>query len=421
MEKVKINLIGSSLYSILIALKLSKYKKFKISIYEKSPNFLNAFSSIKIENYFCNPGFHAFEGIRSHKILNYLKKEFSIKFKKKQKSRGLIIGDDLIDSRIGYNFWPNRIIKKYKLKPQVLKVNNRNSFNINKKYIKYLHKNLGNNLEIENTLQLIYPWFFPNNYRTLTKDEGLNFLDKVRTKKINHTYYVPLQNLFANMINLIKKKLIKEKIKIYLNKDIKFFRNKEGEVEVNLGKKKMHGISIVTLPIFSVISSILDYDIKVKKLKKNKYYTALVKADKSNILNDFSEIIVSSHKTKGLRRISNYSFLNDLKSNIYQFEFLEDPKFKSVEIQINSYINEITKIINLNTNQNIVIKLVGFKFLRYIFSPKNKYLNDLIIKLEKYFKKSSKVFIPRNITWPINTNKQYIFSETDVPKILKLL
>ena len=38
-------------------------------IYEKSKNFLNSFSSIKIEKKNCNQGFHAFESIRSEKLI----------------------------------------------------------------------------------------------------------------------------------------------------------------------------------------------------------------------------------------------------------------------------------------------------------------------------------------------------------------
>lgn len=49
MVKKNINLIGSSLYSVFLALELSKTKKYNIAIYEKSKNFLNSFSSIKIE------------------------------------------------------------------------------------------------------------------------------------------------------------------------------------------------------------------------------------------------------------------------------------------------------------------------------------------------------------------------------------
>ena len=74
--KKNVNLIGSSLYSIFLALELSKNKNLKINIYEKTNNFLNAFSSISLGRNLCNPGFHAFEGTRSRNLLNYIKKKF---------------------------------------------------------------------------------------------------------------------------------------------------------------------------------------------------------------------------------------------------------------------------------------------------------------------------------------------------------
>ena len=85
MLKKNINLIGSSLYSIFLALELSKSKKYNIAIYEKSKNFLHSFSSIKIGKKNCNPGFHAFESIRSDKLLKSLKNNFNINLKEKKK------------------------------------------------------------------------------------------------------------------------------------------------------------------------------------------------------------------------------------------------------------------------------------------------------------------------------------------------
>ena len=72
--KKNINLIGSSLYSIFLAFELSKDKNLKINIYEKTNNFLNAFSSISVGNNLCNPGFHALKALGPETFLNILKK-----------------------------------------------------------------------------------------------------------------------------------------------------------------------------------------------------------------------------------------------------------------------------------------------------------------------------------------------------------
>ena len=182
--KKNINLIGSSLYSIFLAFELSKDKNLKINIYEKTNNFLNAFSSISVGNNLCNPGFHAFEDVRSTKLLNYIKKNFNIKLKKINKSRGIILDKYIIDPRTSIKKWPEQIIKKFNFENKLTKIRPDEIVKkIDKNYIDYLHINLGDNLELENTLQLIYPWFFPNNYRSSLKDEGSIFLDKIRSKK----------------------------------------------------------------------------------------------------------------------------------------------------------------------------------------------------------------------------------------------
>ena len=81
------------------------------------------------------------------------------------------------------------------------------------------------------------------------------------------------------------------------------------------------------------------------------------------------------------------------------------------------------KIIRSNTksNNDIKIKLINFKFLRFIFSPKNDDILKLSKKVSSLFKNKSNTILPREITWPINTNKQYFFSQIDIKMIEKLM
>jgi len=113
--KKKIVLIGLSLYSVSLALKIrSKAKHDDITIIEGSNKFINAFKSIKLKNYNLSPGFHALENIRSTKLINFLSKE--IRFQKISKTRGLLIGKNLISYLSNYNQWPKNILKKFKIK-----------------------------------------------------------------------------------------------------------------------------------------------------------------------------------------------------------------------------------------------------------------------------------------------------------------
>ncbi|WP_440655421.1 hypothetical protein [Candidatus Pelagibacter sp. HIMB1506] len=420
--KKNINLIGSSLYSIFLAFELSKDKNLKINIYEKTNNFLNAFSSISVGNNLCNPGFHAFEGVRSTKLLNYIKKNFNIKLKKINKSRGIILDKYIIDPRTSIKKWPEQIIKKFNFENKLTKIRPDEIVKkIDKNYIDYLHINLGDNLELENTLQLIYPWFFPNNYRSSLKDEGSIFLDKIRSKKIKHSYFIPTNGLFESLkLNIIKK--LKEKnISIFLKKDITL--KKEKNLIAYCEKKKLSGLNILTLPIFSIIPIIDGFKLKLPNIKSQKYYTALIKVNKKSVINNYLEMIVSSSKMKGLRRLSNYSLIRGRKDYIFQLEFVENNYFNNVNLQIFSYIEELKKIIILNNknNKNIKIKLINYKFLRFIFSPKNKDIQKLSKKISSFFKNTSNIILPREITWPINTNKQYFFSKIDTKMIRKSL
>ena len=416
--KKNINLIGSSLYSIFLALELSKNKNLKINIYEKTNNFLNAFSSISVGNNLCNPGFHAFEGLRSRKLIAHLKKKFNIKLKKINKSRGIILDKYLIDSRTPINNWPKEIIENFKLEDKLIKLEPKEvKKKINKEYIKYLYSNLGDNLELENTLQLIYPWFFPNNYRSNINDEGSIYLDKIRTKQIKHNYYIPLNGLFNSFKSLIIRKLKKNKINILLNKNISIKKN--FFLETYCENKKLSGLTVLTLPIFSIIPILEGFKFKLPKIKSQKYYTALIEVNQKTEINDFLEIIVSSSKLKGFRRLSNYSLIKNYKKNIFQIEFVQNNFFENIKFQLESYIKELEKIIQIKKKSkiDIKIKLIDYKFLRLIFSPKNQDIIKITKKVSSVFKNKSAIILPREITWPINTNKQYFFANNDIKKI----
>ena len=66
------------------------------------------------------------------------------------------------------------------------------------------------------------------------------------------------------------------------------------------------------------------------------------------------------------------------------------------------------------------VKLIGFKFVRNIFFPDFKFIESLSVFSKKYFNiKRDNILFPRQITWPINTNKHFLFSENDYNKTIK--
>ena len=109
--KKKVILIGLNLYSIILSLKIKRdFKNTSVTILEGSKNFLNAYKSIKIGKYRCNPGFHALENIRSNDLVKLFKKVLNLK--KIVRTRGLLIGNNLISFTSKYSDWPKEIKKK---------------------------------------------------------------------------------------------------------------------------------------------------------------------------------------------------------------------------------------------------------------------------------------------------------------------
>ncbi len=418
--KKKIYLIGLNLYSIFLSLKIKKdFKDFDVSILEASNNFLKAYQYIKIKNYYVNPGFHAFENVRSNELLKFLRKIITLKTI--SKTRGILIGNKLISYTDNFNRWPKDIIIKHKLKKKKIKINPiKNIKSINRSYLKYLTSNyFGKNVSYKNTISSAYPWFFPPNYHLMSNDEGSVFNDKIRKKIIKHSFVFPSNGIFFDIALSIKKLLKKEKIKVQLNKPIKFLKRKklisyEGYPELNNNKK------IVCVPVVPLTYSFNQKKLKIP-LKPVKYYTGLIEV-KNYIKSDidkFTEIVTSSEFAYGLTRISLYSDIFNIKKKIYQIEFIEHLNETHPDVQIEKIIKLISKFIKFKTENKSNVKLIGYGFVRNIFRPSKKLIDDLTKKSVNFFKDNKNVIFPRQITWPINSNKHLHYATEDYNKIIK--
>jgi len=421
-NKKKINIIGASFFSLFLAYHLSKKKKYEITVYEKSTKLLHSFNHINIAGIKINPGFHAFEKKRSRLLLNFLNKNFGLQFTEIKKGRGLIIDKYLINETIEYNNWPSKIINFYNLKKKNINYSLKQILkNSEKKYCTYLIKNLGNKLNFNNSLQLVYPWFFPKNYTLNSNDEGSKNLNLVRNKEISNSYCFPKKYLFESLSAKIFNKLKNNKVKFKFNCDTKFIFDKKSKVM--LGKKEIKGSNIICLPFFSIISNLNNNKIKIPKFKSYELFAGVIKSNYDNSLNEFTEIISSSQKLKYLKRISKIPNYGSEKEHYYQVEFLKDTKINDVNKQLKNYIKFLEYIV---INKKILEKKIKFeakgtKFIRFIFSPSDRKIKNLILKFKKFFKRQNNIIIPRFITWPINTNKQYFYSIFDEKLIKKLL
>lgn len=427
--KKKIYIIGLSLYSIIIALKIKKNFKEKISveIIEASKNFLNSYNSIKIGKYKCNPGFHALENIRSTKLLSFLRKY--IKFKKIKKTRGILIGDYLISYKDTFKQWPTFFVKKNKLSGKLINLKNLTHLKkikkISHKYLHYLKNNIcDNRMSFSNIINIIYPWFFPPNYKINSYDEGTLFNQKIRDGEINHSFLFPSSGLFHQISNKLKYLLDKKNVKFIKNKKLEFCNEGNDIIIENYHKKinKKDSLKIICVPVIPLFNSIKNKNFTFKKLEPVKLYTALIEVNNpiKNAFENYCEVIVSSEKTYGLRRISLYSEIVGIKNKkIYQVEFGEHKKIPNVEDQINDIISLFSQHIIFRDDKRNNIICLGYKFLRLTFSPNVSYLNTLADKVDKFFKKSNNILFPRKITWPINSNKHMHYASYDYNKFIK--
>lgn len=432
--KKKIYLIGLNLYSAFLALQIrSKDKNCDICIIEGTSNFINAYKKINIKNYILNPGFHALEDIRSKKLINVLKKE--IKFKKIFKTRGLIIGTNLISQQNSYEKWPLNILNKFKIKKKKVTLDPIKSLNyLNKNYLRYLTDNyFGKENSIKYTISASYPWFFPNNYDIISNDEAAIFNRKTRKKKIKHAFVFPKKGHFSEISNALRVILQKNNITIELNKPINFIKkNKriffEGYDSLNNSKYK----KIICIPVKP-----LNESIKKEKLNKSnkkkiipilkpiKYYTALIEIKNyiKSELDKFCEIIVSSEYAYGLIRISQYSDVFNIKNKkIYQIEFIEHSEKANINEQINDIMELFKNFISFKNTSSKNIKLIGYSWVRNIFRPNQKDIKKITSSTISFFKNKKNIIFPRQITWPINSNKHLLYAEEDYKKkILKFL
>ena len=414
--KKKINIIGCSFYSIALATQIKKDFKNKVSInfYDQSSKFLNAYKAIDVSDFKCNPGFHAFEDIRSNKLIRFLKK--FVKLRKIKKTRGILVNDELISYQS--NSWPKRFCSSYSIKKKKINISLKEyKKHLPIRYLKYLKNNIGDSrIKFSNSVGMFYPWFFPPNYRINSDDEGNLFNEKIRKKKIDHAFIFPLSGLFNEISINLRHHLVKLGIKFHFNKKINFFKFKK-KIFIHGIKDDKNSIYIICLPIIPLTSSLNNFDLKLSA-KPVKLYTALIetKTLQKNILDKYIETIVSSHNLIGLRRISLYSeILNIKKRKIYQIEFVEHQKFKSINVQLNHLINGLNKF----TNKSQKFELLGYNFVRVTFSPNFAKLNLISDKVEKFFLNDQKIYLPRKITWPINTNKQYQYAINDYKFIFK--
>lgn len=157
------------------------------------------------------------------------------------------------------------------------------------------------------------------------------------------------------------------------------------------------------------------------KLRPIKYFTGLIEIKNivKNDLDKFCEIIVSSEFAFGLIRISQYSDIFKIKNKkIFQIEFIQHSNERDVDLQIKKILNLLSNFVIFKNNKKN-IKLIGYTWVRNIFRPDKIYIKKITFDTIKFFKNKKNIIFPRQITWPINSNKHLLYAEEDYTKKIK--
>lgn len=402
-----VNIIGTSFYGCMLALNLRKLnKKIKINLIDQSSDIINAWKEINIDGYLINPGFHALEIPRSRALLDTLEK-IGVKFSTYNEPRGILMNNVL--KEYGYEFSKenNKLFSKIKKNIAVSDPNELIAkLNLNEK--KFISKSQNISMrEIKKKFGQVFPWFYSKNYRLVNDDEGNRYNNLVRDKKIVQNYAIPKNGLFSDISKKIRLELDKKKIDVFLNKKIDFSHLKKNKFFDD--KKELN---IITVPV-PFISSQLGSSKLLSKiiLKKMDYYLFLFEIENYERyeINNYTEIITLSSDVKGLKR---FSFPKSIKTK-------KNRKKLAIEVEIdpstnpNLIGNSLKKYLNnIGINENDIFNL-GHKKVRNTFFLKEGNYNEAITELDQLIANISNVLIPRYITWPINTNKQFWFSIED--------
>ena len=317
-------------------------------------------------------------------------------------------------------------MKKYNLKYKNFSLIDKEKFiSLNNRYLKYLKNNFSDKkTSFDDSINLSYPWFFPPNYKVNSKDEAAIFNQNIRDKKIRHSYVFPKDGLFENISKGLKKLLKKKGIKIKLNKPLKFLKYHndiyfDGYKDLNDKKN----FKIICIPVKPLSMSIVDDNITKNKLTPIKYFTGLVEVKNflKSDFDNFTEVITSSEFALGLKRISLYSDIFNIKGKkIYQIEFLEHLSEPQIDKQLKNILTLMTKFIKFKNKRKLEnLNLIGYSFVRNAFRPKKSEINNLTKQTIEFFEKKKNIIFPRQITWPINSNKHFIYANEDYKKIIK--
>ena len=428
-----INIYGGSLFGVLLAASISKYKKynhdFKIKIFEKNDTLLRGWSSRNIKEVNIDNGFHGIEMPRASKSSQLLEELLGKDLLSIHSNYRMIsINNKLIPFDASLSEWPQELsagLEKIRLK----KYSSDKNINLRLQMDAILnHTYLGEIIKfcskrhsekIEDSWHLFYPWFFPSEFSFVGDDEGALFQEKVRKRKILPSYLKPKNYIFESLILPVENAL--KNINIEINKD---FDVNKSFINKFVSHNKSNDINIWAASSFELLR-IFKPDIVNNFLSNKRYmHLFLFMANKNkykNWLKNFpripSEILSLSKDVSGIGRISfpqyglnNLNLIDEQKLIMVEY-YTKLEKVENLEIDsIRKYLNSIFRF---------DVKIYGNSLGRVV------YLNNSnqLLQAESILKESLNnacLNVPYKYWGPINMAKCGISADMTANSIIQL-
>lgn len=319
-------------------------------------------------------GYHALDENRSLITTNFFKKVLRNQFHKIKLNRGIVLKNNLFRYNEDFQNWPMDFQKFFKIGN--LDDNIKNDLSRKKiskiygiKFTDFAFDEITNSYptikwslehggKIENFIGLVYPWFFPKKFKTVTRDNEWNsFHDKKRISQ-NHFVLYPKNNGFQGFTDAIIKDIdkkyctIKKNIK---NLEININSTNNNISNIKVGNQLISGDVYFWCTSPVLLAKKLNIDSKIVKSGKIQkiIFGNFVFEKKLSV--PYHEILVGSLEHK-INRISFPGRIAKNTNNLIQVEFsFPENQFKYDEnFWKNSWMKslEILGIVKKNNHLN---------------------------------------------------------------------
>jgi protoporphyrinogen oxidase len=284
-------------------------------------------------------GYHALDENRSIITTKFFKKVLKNNFYKIKLNRGIILKNNLFRYNEEFSNWPLEFQKLFKIGNSTDNIKNE----LNKKKISKIYGSKFTNFAFDEILEsypsikwslthggkvedffgLVYPWFFPKKFKTVTRTNEWNYFHDKKRTSLDHYVLYPKNNGFQGFIDGIINDIDKNYCTIKKNiKNLEInIDSKTNEISnIIVDKKLISGDKYFWCASPILLAKKLNIDLKIIKFGKPQTIIFGNFVFKNKINSIFHEILVGSKNHK-INRISFPGKISKNQNNLIQVEF----------------------------------------------------------------------------------------------------